>query len=150
MKKIIALLLVFTCVNLFANDAIPAQTTYVEAKERSSLAQFESGLRYPYIFKGENGQKLTIFQAMKQFKVPGVSVAAIHNGKIVWIKSYGYKDSHNKTPLTPNDLLQAGSISKPVTALGALELVAENKLNLDKNINDYLVGWKIPQNQYTL
>ncbi len=149
MRRIIALFLVFSFSNLFADNTVHTQTAYIDAKERSNLALFESGLRNPYIFKGESGQTFTISEAMKQFKVPGISVAAIHDGKIVWIKSYGYKDSRNKTSLTPNDLLQAASISKPVTALGALELVAENKLNLDKNINDYLIGWKIPQNQYT-
>ncbi len=149
MRKIIALFLVFSFSNLIADNTIHTQTTYVEAKERSNLALFENGLRNPYIFKGESGQMLTISEAMKQFKVPGISVVAIHDGKIVWIKSYGYKDNHDKILLTPNDLLQAGSISKPVTALGALKLVAENKLNLDKNINDYLIGWKIPQNQFT-
>ena len=149
MKKIIALFLVFNFSNLIADNTVHTQTTYVEAKERGNLVLFENGLRNPYIFKGESGQTLTISEAMKQFEIPGISVAAIHDSKIVWIKSYGYKDNQNKTPLTPNDLLQAGSISKPVTVLGALKLVAENKLNLDQNINDYLIGWKIPKNKYT-
>jgi CubicO group peptidase (beta-lactamase class C family) len=47
------------------------------------------------------------------------------------------------------DLFQAGSISKPVAALGALKLVEKGKLKLDENVNDELVSWKLPENEFT-
>ena len=47
------------------------------------------------------------------------------------------------------NLFQAGSISKPVTATGALYLVEHGKLSLDANINDDLKTWKVPDNEFT-
>lgn len=44
----------------------------------------------------------------------------------------------------PDALFQAGSISKPVTALVALELAARRELDLDADVNDRLTGWQLP------
>jgi beta-lactamase family protein len=41
-------------------------------------------------------------------------------------------------------LFQAGSISKPVTALAALELAARGQVSLDGDVNDYLTSWQVP------
>lgn len=44
----------------------------------------------------------------------------------------------------PDRLFQAGSISKPVTALAALELAGRGDLDLDADVNDRLTGWQLP------
>jgi CubicO group peptidase (beta-lactamase class C family) len=44
----------------------------------------------------------------------------------------------------PDRLFQAGSISKPVTALAALELVARGRAGLDGDVNDQLTSWQVP------
>jgi hypothetical protein len=54
-------------------------------------------------------------------------------------------DSPKGRPVTPETLFQAGSNSKPVTALGALKLAEKGKLKLDENVNDELVSWKLPE-----
>jgi CubicO group peptidase (beta-lactamase class C family) len=41
-------------------------------------------------------------------------------------------------------LFQAGSISKPVTALVALELAAAGRLDLDADVNEVLTSWRLP------
>jgi len=46
-------------------------------------------------------------------------------------------------------LFQAGSISKPVAATGALYLVEHGKLALDEDVNRKLVSWKVPENEFT-
>jgi CubicO group peptidase (beta-lactamase class C family) len=46
-------------------------------------------------------------------------------------------------------MFQAASISKPVAATGALLLVEEGKLDIDKNVNEYLTVWSVPENHYT-
>jgi CubicO group peptidase (beta-lactamase class C family) len=53
-------------------------------------------------------------------------------------------------PVTAETLFQAGSISKPIAALGALRLVGEGKLKLDANVNDELRSWKLPENEFTV
>jgi CubicO group peptidase (beta-lactamase class C family) len=44
----------------------------------------------------------------------------------------------------PGMLFQAGSISKPVSALAALELAARGELDLDADVNDQLTSWQLP------
>src|SRR5580693_2767677 len=44
----------------------------------------------------------------------------------------------------PDALFQAGSISKPVTALAALELAGRGVLDLEADVNDRLTSWRLP------
>jgi hypothetical protein len=80
-----------------ANNSTPIPTVadYTAPGEAANLAQFEVGLRRPYLVKGRIDNYSDIFTQMELYKVPGVSVVAIHNGEIAWIKSYGYKKNVN-------------------------------------------------------
>jgi len=90
-----------------------------------------------------------IEEQMQTRDIPGLSLAIIQDGKIVKAKGYGLADRDKKTSVTPSTLLQAGSISKSVAALGALHLVEQGKLSLDENVNVRLKGWKVPGNEFT-
>jgi CubicO group peptidase (beta-lactamase class C family) len=86
---------------------------------------------------------------MKHYNVPGVSIAFFQQGQIVWARSYGLADVANHKPVAPETLFQAGSISKPVSALAALTLVQAGALNLDQDVNTKLHSWKVPDNDFT-
>lgn len=86
---------------------------------------------------------------MKFYGVPGVSIAVIKDFEIAWIKSYGIMDKDSQQPVTKETLFQAASISKPVTAYGALKLVNQNKIELNRDVNTYLKSWKIKNNEFT-
>jgi CubicO group peptidase (beta-lactamase class C family) len=91
--------------------------------------------------------KFNILDRMKYYKVPGVSIAIIDNGKITCAKAYNI--SIEKT-VTPQTLFQAASISKSIAAIVALSLFEKYKISLDKNVNEILKTWKVPDNQYTI
>jgi CubicO group peptidase (beta-lactamase class C family) len=82
---------------------------------------------------------------MARLGVPGASVAVIHAGEIEWAKGYGVV-TPGGAAVTPATLFQAGSISKPVTAVAALKLVESGTLALDANVNGYTTYWKLPNN----
>lgn len=84
---------------------------------------------------------------MRSYGVPGVSVAVIHNGKLEWARGWGVRDANSCAAVTPQTDFQAASISKLVTALTALRLVEQGKLDLDKDINAYLTSWKLPSDK---
>jgi len=86
---------------------------------------------------------------MRSRGIPGLSVAVIDDFKIVWAKGYGVTEKGGSTPVTPRTLFLAGSISKPVAALGALALVDRGVLSLDADVNDHLTSWKPPANAFT-
>lgn len=100
---------------------------------------------------GQNAPPLemTIQQLMDTFKVPGLSLAVIDNYKIVWAKGFGVTEPGGSKPVTTHTLFQAGSISKPVAAAGALWLVERGQLSLDEDVNKKLKTWHVPENEFT-
>lgn len=86
---------------------------------------------------------------MAQRHIRGLSLAIVQGGKIAVARGYGVADDSSKAPVTTTTLFQAGSISKPVSALGALRLVEAGKLSLDGDVNGTLTSWKVPENRFT-
>ena len=123
----------------------------MNAKSKHAIAAkaVENALRPAMYAKGKPIAAMNILDRMKYYHVPGVSVAVIDNGKIDWAKGYGIKETGGNDPVTPETLFQAASISKPVTALGTLQLVEKGSLDLDSPVNDKLVSWKVPENEFS-
>ena len=53
--------------------------------------------------------------------------------------------SPDGTPLTPDSMFQAGSVSKAVTAYAAHRLAAEGRLDLNADVNQILTSWQLPR-----
>jgi CubicO group peptidase (beta-lactamase class C family) len=92
---------------------------------------------------------ITLKQMMETFKLPGLSVAVIENYQIAWAKGFGVTEYGGSKPVTTRTLFQAGSISKPVAAVGSMWLVEQGKLSLDEDVNKKLKSWKVPENEFT-
>jgi CubicO group peptidase (beta-lactamase class C family) len=75
---------------------------------------------------------------MAEHHVPGVSIAVIRDGAPVWTKAFGVVDARTKQPVTDETLFEAASMSKPVFAIVAMQLVDEGKLDLDRPLVSYL------------
>jgi len=88
-------------------------------------------------------------EQMARRRIAGLSLAIIEDGRIVAARGYGVVDETSRDPVTPATLFQAGSISKPVSALGALHLVEAGRLSLDGDVNAVLTSWKVPDNAFT-
>ncbi|MFT6416561.1 MAG: CubicO group peptidase (beta-lactamase class C family) [Gammaproteobacteria bacterium] len=113
------------------------------------LAAIENGLLLPRIVAGTVFETYNLEERMKVLNVPGVSIAVVRKGEIRFAKGYGMANTTTGTKVTTETLFQAGSISKPLAALGALKLVEEGKLDLDTDVNTYLKNWKVPDNEFT-
>ncbi len=118
---------------IFLLSCEKVQTTEVEADK---IIQTERNLSNPVFIEGDS--TWTIEERMAHYGVPGLSIAVIFDGKIEWTKTYGVMDMEDKTPVTGETLFQAGSISKPVAAYGALKLVEQGKIGLEEDVNNYL------------
>ena len=84
---------------------------------------------------------LSLEEAMAALNVPSVSIALIDGDRIVYAQAYGASS-------TPETLYQAASLSKFVTAVGALRLIEEKRLDLDADVNASLTSWKVPENDF--
>ena len=117
----------------------PAATPEV----RQHIAKVASCLHTGVFVTGDPYPCITLSERMAQLHVPGVSIAVIHNGSIEWASGFGVKQEGGAR-VSADTLFQAGSISKPVSAMAALHQVQERRLFLDANVNSELVTWKVP------
>jgi CubicO group peptidase (beta-lactamase class C family) len=85
---------------------------------------------------------------MAKSRVPGVSLAVIHDGAIAWARGFGVTHIGGP-PVTPETLFQAPAIGRLLTAMAVLRQVDLHKVDLDADVNNYLKSWKIPQNGFT-
>ena len=121
------------------------QSPNVDVEAR--IKRLEQGLLPAVLIKGD--PSWSIAERMKFHKVPGLSIAVIKDFKIDWARAYGVKDIETNEPVTTETLFQAGSISKSVNAMVAMKKVEQGKLSLDEPINNKLVTWKLPENEFT-
>jgi CubicO group peptidase (beta-lactamase class C family) len=113
------------------------------------IAAIENELKPHLVIRGEPVETATLAERMEALGVPGVSIAVIKDGAIEWARGYGLADVESERPVTTTTLFQAASISKPVAATAALKFVQDGLIELDENVNDKLVSWKVPENEYT-
>ena len=113
------------------------------------IRRVEQGLLLPIVITGQSNLPMALGDRMEFYKTPGVSIVVINNGEIEWARAYGVLEAGKKEPVTTETPFQAGSISKPVTALAALRMVERGKIGLDEDVNRKLVSWKIPENEFT-
>ena len=85
---------------------------------------------------------------MKDYKVPGASFAFIRDGVVHATRTYGHIQKGSLASVSENTMFSVGSVSKVINALIILRLVNEETLKLDVDINQYLKGWKVDNNQY--
>jgi CubicO group peptidase (beta-lactamase class C family) len=86
-------------------------------------------------------QTLTLAEAMDRLHISSVSLAVIDRDSIVLTRAYG-------AGVTPETRFQAASLSKFVSAVGAMRLVEDGRLKLDDDVNDTLISWKVPANGF--
>jgi CubicO group peptidase (beta-lactamase class C family) len=126
---------------------VAACGTDVPVDER--IANIESAVIPALVIRGESVPTSTLADRLEELNVPGVSIAVINNGEIEWARGYGFADKAREIPVTPETLFQAASISKPVAAMAALKFVEDGLLDLDRNVNEKLTSWQIPDNEFT-
>ncbi len=85
--------------------------------------------------------------ALDQAHIPGAVVVVVKDGRVLFQKGYGYADLGKRIPVDPElTLFRPGSISKLFTWTAVMQLVEQGKLELDRDVNDYL-DFKIPARQ---
>ncbi|MGZ4844434.1 MAG: serine hydrolase domain-containing protein [Candidatus Angelobacter sp.] len=76
--------------------------------------------------------------------IAGAVVLVVKDGAIFFAKGYGYSDVEKRTPVTVDaTLFRPGSVSKLFTWTAVMQLVEQGKLDLDRDINEYL-DFKVP------
>ncbi|MEO7983695.1 MAG: serine hydrolase, partial [Bacteroidota bacterium] len=107
--------------------AISFASFYGSAKKMTTAGKIDNLLRWEETF-GFSG-----------------SVLVVKDGKVILSKGYGYANKQLAFQNTPQTAFYIASVSKPITALGIMKLVEEQKINLNDAVTKYFSS--VPENK---
>jgi CubicO group peptidase (beta-lactamase class C family) len=77
----------------------------------------------------------TVERLMRAGRVPGLGIAILNRGEIVYQCGFGFRDVEQRLPLTDTTVMYAASFTKSMFAYTVMQLVAEGRLDLDRTID---------------
>ncbi len=80
-------------------------------------------------------------EKMSEGRIPGLSVAVVHGGQLVWAAGYGFADLENFVPATATTVYRTASIGKALTATAVMQLVESGAIDLDVPIQRYCAAF---------
>ena len=123
-RKITSVLAALTAMLVLATAAQSAEPAAAHTLDRADLEAWLDGY-VPY--------------ALQNGDIAGAVVVVVKDGKVLLEKGYGYSDVATKAPMDPvNTMVRPGSTSKLFTWTAVMQLVGQHKLDLDRDVNDYL------------
>lgn len=84
-----------------------------------------------------------VARVLKEFDVPGLSLAVVKEGKVIVAKGYGVKKMGGSDPVDASTLFGIASNSKAFTATALAMLVEEGKVEWDAPVIDYLPSFQL-------
>jgi CubicO group peptidase (beta-lactamase class C family) len=117
-----ALAISFIAASSFAAEPLPTATPKSVGMSAERLARIGEVLRAD-IDKG---------------RLPGAVVAVMRRGKLVYFQAFGYLDKDAGTKMTTDAIFSIASMTKPMVAVGALELYERGLLQIDDPVSKYL------------
>lgn len=88
------------------------------------------------------GFEQEIEKMIQDNKAMGLSVAVVKHHKIIYSKSFGWKDKESQQPLMEDHIFRIASISKSFSATSILQLVEAKKISLEDDVSN-LIGFKV-------
>lgn len=112
------------------------------------IEQLRTGLLPIVRIEGED-VRYRMEDRLAAYGCPAVGVAVMDGGVLAWSEGFGHLHKGGDQPADADTMFAGASISKPVTAALALQLVERGVFDLDTDVNTYLKTWKIPENEFT-
>ncbi|MGC1618376.1 MAG: serine hydrolase domain-containing protein [Candidatus Acidiferrum sp.] len=137
---------IFSCAAIYAQAPKAKESKAPAAKEKDAAANANVEAKTPELTAVDLGAFLDGFmpQEIEHADIAGAVIAVVKDGQLVLARGYGYADVAKKTPISPETtLFRPGSISKLFTWTAVMQQVEQGKLDLDRDVNDYL-DFKIP------
>ena len=114
-KSIIFAIVLFTGFTTCKKQSIP------DPVSAASMADFET--RLDNLRKGSD--------------IPGMVAGIIKDGQVIWTKIYGYADIQKNIPVTNSTIFHLASLTKTFASTVIIQLVKENKINLNAPVANY-------------
>lgn len=81
--------------------------------------------------------RTAVLEEMGQRGIPGLSLAIVEAGAVLYEAGFGFADVENGVPARPETVYRLASVSKPMTATAVLKLYEQGRLDLDAPIWRY-------------
>ncbi|OWT48051.1 serine hydrolase [Bacillus sp. K2I17] len=82
-------------------------------------------------------------EKMKKENAAGVALVVVKDNQILFQKGFGFSDKEKSTPIDPKKtVFRLASISKVFTASAVMQLVEQGKIDINKDIVNYMGGLK--------
>ncbi len=114
MKKIVQLIALFTCLSIYQSAETYAQT----------------GINVPSMHTSDS----LITQFINNYGIHGATVAISRNGKLIYLRAFGYADIAEQELTQPYNLFRIASDSKPITGAAIMKLWEQGQINLDAHV----------------
>jgi len=84
-------------------------------------------------------------EEMASLHEPSLAISIVNDGQLIFAKGYGESDVENNMPATADTVYRIASLSKSLTATGAMRLVEEHRLDLDAHVQKYCPAFPTKQ-----
>jgi CubicO group peptidase (beta-lactamase class C family) len=96
---------------------------------------------------GLSGQRLAriadaLNREIKDGKIPGAVVMIARHGKLVYSEAFGFQDKNAEKPMSKDAVFRIYSMTKPLSAVGAMILVEEGRIQLADPVSKFLPEFK--------
>jgi len=138
------LLLALFCIGMWAQPSRPSSPP-VKPSAPAAVAPAQSGTAHEMTAADLEAFLDGLMPAqIEREDIAGAVVAVVKDGQVLFAKGYGYSDMSKRTPVTPDaTLFRIASISKLFVWTSVMQQVEQGKLDLNRDVNDYL-DFKIP------
>jgi len=75
-----------------------------------------------------------------EYGIPGMSVAIIKEGKVIYKKNKGFASLEHEVPISDKSIFRLYSLTKPFIAVGIFQLIEADKIKLDDRVDKYIKG----------
>ena len=120
MNRLLIIVLSFILLSLSCSSLHPDQPTFEKGDFSGAVTALDTIIR----------------NNLKQHRIPGATVALVHEGKVIFSKCYGYADTKKKAPITEDTYFMVGSVTKPFTALAILKLIEQGRIDPQADIRN--------------
>lgn len=80
---------------------------------------------------------------MAKEKTPGLAIAVVKDGRVIYQRGFGYRDVEHQLPVTANTAFPIASVTKSFTVLSLGSLVEAGKLDWDQPVRSYLPDFQL-------
>ncbi|MGI8409960.1 MAG: serine hydrolase domain-containing protein [Pyrinomonadaceae bacterium] len=146
MRKLTSFIIIGLILFSSARGQVPAlpATTNREGDTRLPADSFAPGVHDLTAADLEAFLDGIVPQQLERENIAGATIAVVKDGKLLFARGYGYSDVTNKKPVSAEEtLFRPGSVSKLFTWTAVMQLHEQGKLDLDRDVNEYL-DFKIP------